>query len=112
MKIFEYLNRKSHTTLVVLGLIMVIYVTGPMVALMDFYLIPIIFVAWFVGRWSGVFIAVVSTLIWYGAKLTDSGTTINHGLLLWNAFQRCSLYASVGLLTSEVAERKRVEQAL
>ena len=64
MKIFEYLNRESHTTLVVMGLVMVIYigeldyVTGPMVALMDFYLIPIIFVAWFVGRRSGVFIAV------------------------------------------------------
>ncbi len=118
MKIFEYLNRKSHTTLVVLGLIMVIYVgeldyvTGPMVALMDFYLIPVIFVAWFVGRWSGVFIAVIATLIWFGAKLMDPGSIDKHWLFLWNGLQRLGLFASVGLLTSEVAERKRVEQAL
>ena len=118
MKIFEYLNRKSHTTLVVMGLVMVIYigeldyVTGPMVALMDFYLIPIIFVAWFVGRWAGVFIAVVSALIWYGAKTLDPGSIVKPWLLLWNTLQRLGLFASVGLLTSEVAERKRVEQAL
>jgi signal transduction histidine kinase len=118
MKIFEYLNRKSHTTLVVLGLIMVIYigeldyVTGPMVALMVFYLIPIIFVAWFVGRWSGVFIAVVATLIWYGAKLMDPGSIIKPWLLVWNTLQRLGLFASLALLTSELAERKRVEQAL
>jgi len=118
MKIFEYLNRKSHTTLVVMGLVMVIYigeldyVTGPMVALMDFYLIPIIFVAWFVGRWAGVFMAVVSALIWYGAKALDPGSIVKPWLLLWNAGQRLGLFASVGLLTSEVAERKRVEQAL
>jgi signal transduction histidine kinase len=118
MKIFEYLNRKSHTTLVVMGLIMTIYigeldyVTGPMVALMIFYLIPIIFVAWFVGRWAGVFIAVVATLIWYGAKMMDPASIIQQWLLLWNTLQRLSLFASMALLTSELAERKRVEQAL
>jgi len=118
MKAFEYLNRKSHTTLVVLGLIMTIYigvldyVTGPMVALMVFYLIPIIFVAWFVGRKAGVFIAVVATLIWYGVKVMDPGSIIQHWLLIWNTIQRLGLFASLGLLTSELVERKRVEQAL
>jgi PAS domain S-box-containing protein len=118
MKIFEYLNRKSHTTLVVMGLVMVIYigaldyVTGPMVALMVFYLIPIIFVAWFVGRLSGVFIAIVATLIWYGAKNLDPGSIVKPWLLMWNAIQRLGLFASMALLTSELAERKRVEQAL
>jgi PAS domain S-box-containing protein len=118
MKIFEYLNRKSHTTLFVMGVIMVIYVgeldyvTGPMVALMDFYLIPIIFVAWFVGRWSGIFMAIIAALIWFGAKTLDPGAIVKPWLLLWNTLQRLGLFASVGLLTSEVAERKRVEQAL
>ncbi|MGP8199693.1 MAG: ATP-binding protein [Limisphaerales bacterium] len=118
MKTFEYLNRKSHTTLIVTGLVMVIYigeldyVTGPMVALMDFYLIPIIFVAWFVGRWAGVFVAMVSVLIWCGAKIIDPGSIVKPWLLVWNTLQRLGLYASVGLLTSEVAERKHVEQAL
>lgn len=118
MKVFEYLNRKSHTTLVVMGLIMTVYigeldyVTGPMVALMIFYLIPIIFVAWFVGRKSGIFIAVVATLIWYGAKMMDPGSIVKPWLLVWNTLQRLGLFSSLALLTSELAERKRVEQIL
>jgi len=118
MKLFEYFSRKSHTALIVMGLIMVIYVgeldfvTGPMVALMVFYLIPIIFVAWFVGRASGVFMALAATLIWYGAKYLDPGTVNKHWLLLWNTVQRLCLFSSVAVLTSEVAERKRVEQVL
>lgn len=118
MKAVEYLNQKSHTTLITLGLIMTIYigaldyVTGPMVALMTFYLIPIIFVAWFVGRRSGVFISLVAGLIWYGAKLMDPGFIDKHWLLAWNSIQRLGLFASIALLTSELAERKRVEQIL
>ncbi len=118
MKILEYLSRRSKTTLVVLGLILTIYigeldfVTGPMVALMVFYLIPIIFVAWFAGRWPGVFIAVVATFIWYGAKTLDPPSVIKPWLLVWNSVQRLCLFASIAVLTSEVAERKRVEQAL
>ena len=54
--IVEYLNGRSRTTLVLMGLVLVIYigeldyVTGPMVALMVFYLIPVCFTAWFAGR--------------------------------------------------------------
>jgi signal transduction histidine kinase len=118
MKLDEYFNRKSHATLILLGLIMVVYigaldyVTGPMVALTIFYLVPIFFVAWFGGRWPGVFIAVGATLIWYGAKYLDPGAIDKHLLLLWNALQRLGLFVMCSVLTSEVGERMRVEQAL
>jgi signal transduction histidine kinase len=116
--VIEYLNRKSRTTLTVLGLIAAIfigqldYVTGPMVVMMAFYLIPICFVAWFAGRWPGIFIAIIASVIWFGAKYLDPGSIDNHWLLFWNAAQRLGLYAIMAVLTSEVAERKRVEQAL
>jgi signal transduction histidine kinase len=118
MKILEYFSRRSHTTIFVVGLVMMFYigqldfVTGPMVALMGFYLIPIVFVAWFIGRWSGVAMAVVATIIWYGAKTLDPGAIVKPWLLVWNAAQRLCLFCSIGVLASEVAERKRVEQAL
>lgn len=118
MRIFEYFNRKSHATLVAMALVTVLYVgaldyvTGPMVALMVFYLIPIIFAAWFVGRWAGVFVAIVAGLIWYAAKCVDPSAIVKPWLLIWNTVQRLCLYASVALLMSELAERKRVEQAL
>jgi signal transduction histidine kinase len=114
----EYLSRKSRTTLTLLGLITVIfigqldYVTGPMVTLMGFYLIPICSGAWFAGRWPGIFIAIMSSAIWYAAKYLDPGSIDKHGLLLWNAVQRLGLFTILAMLTSEVAGRRRVEQAL
>jgi len=116
--VIEYLNRKSRATLTLLGFITAIfigqldYVIGPMVALMAFYLIPICFVAWFAGRWPGILIAVVSSAIWYWAKFMDPGSIDNHALLLWNSVQRLGLFTILAVLTTEVAERKRVEQAL
>jgi signal transduction histidine kinase len=101
-----------------MGLILTIYigeldyVTGPMVALMVFYLIPICFVSWFAGRWQGIIIASVASMIWYGAKYLDPGMIDHHLLLLWNTVQRFGQFAILAMLTSEVAERKRVEQAL
>jgi signal transduction histidine kinase len=116
--IIEYLNGRSRTVLVLMGLVLVIYigeldyVTGPMVALMVLYLIPVCFLAWFAGRWPGILIALVSSAIWYGAKYLDPGSIDRHGLLLWNTLQRFGLFSLLAVLTSEVAERKRVEQAL
>jgi signal transduction histidine kinase len=114
----EYFNRKSRTTLTLLGLIGTIfigqldYVTGPMVALMAFYLIPICFVAWFAGRWPGILIAVVSSALWFAAEYLDPSSIEYHALLLWNTVERLGLYTILAVLTSEVAERKRIEQAL
>lgn len=118
MKLFEYFNRKSHTTLMVIGLMALIYigeidfVTGPMVAMMLFYLIPIVFVAWFIGRKAGLVMAFLAALIWYGAKTIDPAAISNQWLLVWNCLQRLGLFSSVAVLTTEVAERKRVEQVL
>src|SRR3984885_2460382 len=117
-KVLEYLSRKSATTLTLLGLIVAAfigqfdYVTGPIVALMAFYLIPICGAAWFAGRWPGILIAVVSSAIWFAAKFWDPSSIENHWGLFWNSVQRLGLFPVVAVLTSEVAERKRVEQAL
>jgi signal transduction histidine kinase len=116
--VIEYFNRKSPTTLTFYGLIVAIfmgqldYITGPMVALMAFYLIPICGAAWFAGRWPGILIAVVCGAIWFVAKFWEPGSIENHWGLFWNTVQRLGLFIVVAVLTSEVAERKRVEQAL
>ncbi|HEY3861364.1 MAG TPA: ATP-binding protein [Verrucomicrobiae bacterium] len=88
------------------------YVIGPQVALMAFYLIPICFAAWYAGRWPGILIAMVCSAIWFVAKFWDPGSIENRLGLFWNTVQRMGLFIVVAGLTSEVAERKRVEQAL
>jgi signal transduction histidine kinase len=118
MKLDEYFNSKSRATVILLGLIMVVYigtldyVTGQMVALPVFYLVPVLFVAWFGGRWPGISIAFAASLIWFGAKCMEAVSIDRHLLLLWNSLQRLGLYSMCAVLTSEVGERKRVEQAL
>ena len=86
--------------------------SAPLVALMVFYLIPVCFVSWFAGRWPGILISLVSCAIWYAAKYLDPGSINRHGVLLWNTLQRFGLFSLLAVLTSEVSERKRVEQAL
>jgi len=88
------------------------YVAGPLVVLMVFYLIPICLAAWFAGRWSGIIIAVVSSAIYFVARYWEPGTIENPLGHVWNTLQRLGVFTVVAVLTSEVAERKRVEQAL
>jgi signal transduction histidine kinase len=116
--VIEYLNRKSPTTLAVMGFFVAVfigqldYVTGPTVALMAFYLIPICGTAWFAGRWPGALIAVVCGAIAFVAKYWEPSWIENHWGLFWNTVQRLGLFTVVAVLTTEVAERTRVEQAL
>ena len=53
--------------ILVIGIIR--YHTGPELAFSLFYLFPIIFVTWHVGRWAGVLIATASTISWLVADL-------------------------------------------
>jgi signal transduction histidine kinase len=117
VKVIEYLSRKSPATVLLMGLVMVLYVgavdyvTGQVMMLI-FYLVPVCFVAWFAGRSSGVVTACAAGLAWYGAKYMDATTVEQHFMLLWNFLMRVLTFAGFAALTSEVAERKRVEQEL
>ena len=118
MRLIEYLSRKSRVTVLLIGLALTVYIgeidylTGPMVAMLIFYAAPICFVAWFAGRWPSLFIATVATTIWYAAKLFDPTAIDSQALLLWNTVMRLGIFSGLAALTAEVAERKRVEQAL
>ncbi len=118
MRLIEYLSRKSRVTVTLIGLAVTVYIgevdylSGPMVAMLVFYTAPICFVAWFAGRWPGIFIAAVATLIWYAAKSIDPSAIDNYGVLVWNTLMRLGVFSFLAALTAEVAERKRVEEAL
>jgi diguanylate cyclase (GGDEF)-like protein len=71
MKLIERLARRSRTFLLTLGFLLVVlqglinYLAGPDYAFILFYLLTVSFVAWLVGRRAGVFMACVSTLIYF-----------------------------------------------
>lgn len=87
------------------------YVTGT-IALLVFYLVPTCFVAWFAGRLPGLIIAFASALAWYVAKLLIADTVDSEWKLFWNAAMRFMVFSVSAILMVEVAERKRVEEAL
>jgi len=51
-------------TLLVIGLGIIDYATGPDLSLFIFYLIPVFIATWFTGRWAGVVFSVLSALAW------------------------------------------------
>jgi signal transduction histidine kinase len=117
VKIVEYLSRKSRADFLLIGLIMAAYVgalnyvTGTIV-LLAFYLVPVCFVAWFAGRSPGVIIALASAVAWYAARILVADTVDSPWRLLWSAVMRFMVFAVLAILMAEVAERKRVEEAL
>src|SRR5665213_2355036 len=98
MHAVEYLSRKSRGAILFIGMVLVLYVgaidfvTGPMVAMLVFYLAPICFVAWFAGRWQGLVTALTAGLVWYAAKLMDPDSISRPYMLLWNFFMRVGVF--------------------
>src|SRR5580704_7842051 len=97
---------------VVVGYIgMMDYVTGP-VALLVFYLIPICFVAWFAGRGPGIVTAFAAAGAWGIVKILSPDTIDSYAKLMWNVAMRLGVFGVSAILTTEVAERNKIEEAL
>jgi PAS domain S-box-containing protein len=76
-----------------------------------FYIFPACFVGWYTGRRSAVAIAVFGSLLWYVDKSFHPSNPQNVGwVLFWNFLMRLSVFVVCGLLSSEVAARRRAEE--
>ena len=75
MNFIEFINKQSKSFLTVLGFVLVVliwmidYKTGPEFSSLILYLVPVIFVTWFVGRWAGILMSLASSTAWL---LTDA----------------------------------------
>ena len=79
------------------------YLTGPDVGFSLFYLAPIVWSAWHVGRATTLTLVAFSSAFWLGAEVAWRGV---NPVSLWNGFTRIGIYLSMAWLTS----RLRVEQ--
>jgi len=109
------------------------YLTGREIVISPFYLIPILWATWKVGRRTGLVLAVSCAGIWLVADMVDRHPYSHPIVLYWNAFTLAVLYVVVVYLLSafhdahrhleatvqqrtsalqgEIAERKRLEAA-
>jgi len=116
---------------VILGI--VDFVTGRDVVISPFYLVPICWAAWWAGRKAGMFLAVVSAVVWFIADWFTHYAYPHFAIPYWNTFMLLALFVIVVWLLSafqsaqyhleetvqrrtaalqkEIAERKRLEIA-
>jgi len=94
-RVTEYFSNRSKLSLSVYGFIIALFVafligivdyeTGYELSLSIFYLLPITFIVWFVGRNAGVIISIVSSIVEFIANF-EAGRTYSHPLIfIWNS---------------------------
>jgi len=75
MRVLKYFTRHFKRLLFILSFSITLlvgvvrYLTGTEWALSLLYLFPILFVTWFIGRWAGIVISIISALSWLVADL-------------------------------------------
>ena len=90
MTIDEYGRGKSNILLMTAGLVATLligvidYLTGYELRLEIFYLMPITFVVWFVGRRSGIFVSAVSIVIIVLSDILSGKIYQNYLIESWN----------------------------
>jgi len=91
----EYFSKQSKLSLSIYGFIVALFVafligiidykTGYELSLSIFYLLPITFIVWFVGKNAGVFISIISATVEFVANF-GAGRTYSHPLIfIWNS---------------------------
>jgi signal transduction histidine kinase len=140
IRLLERLEHRSRPALVVVGLVMLAligvidYLTGYELTFSVFYLLEVGLAAWFVGRWFGVVMSVLSAAVWIGGDVAAGAHYSNPLIPIWNVLLLIVFYfIVVWLLTSlrtlhrelearvqqrtealrrEMTERRRLEQEI
>jgi signal transduction histidine kinase len=109
----DIFNKQPRLFLTALGFALVVligiinYLTGPAFSSLVFYLIPVIFVIWFVGRSAGILVSITSALTWV---LTDmiSRPSYPHIIIpLWNLVEKLGIFFIVVYILFRLAEKEK-----
>jgi PAS domain S-box-containing protein len=113
---FGWLNRRSKGSLVAGGLSLV-FLVGLLdlvrpahMSFASLYLIPILFVSWFVGKRPAIFIAVASVIVWSTINLMQYMPEEPFFVTCWNAMSRLGVFLVVVFLLHAIkAVNERLE---
>jgi signal transduction histidine kinase len=87
------------------------YVTGADISLSLFYLVSITLAVWYVGRWFGVALSILSVVISMASDWALGALTFTHFAEAWNAASRAIFYlVVVWLLSSLKSQHERLEE--
>src|SRR5213082_3259992 len=84
-----WLSRLPAPALVIVaGLGWMDFITGPELTPLVFYLVPVVLVAWYAGRWPGAIVACAGGLAWMLADALTQGEYSHWSIPYWNAVLR------------------------
>jgi diguanylate cyclase (GGDEF)-like protein len=114
--ITEYLDRQPKTFLLILGVFLIALVsagdylthTRYVLEFSPFYLVPISFFSWFIGKRSGIALAVMSAAVGLGIRLSYSPGIIPY----WNALVWFLLYVSSTMMVVQLKRLYEHERQL
>jgi signal transduction histidine kinase len=140
MKLLQSLERRSRPfwALAGLGFLILVgiidYVTGFELSFSVFYLLGIGLGAWFIGRWYGLFLSVLSVAVWITGDIAAGAHYSSPFIPIWNSAIFLTFYfivvwllaslrslhkgleervrQSTRALTQEMAERERLEKEI
>lgn len=109
MTITEYLDSKPESLLLALGTLLLILVAGGdylthtnyALEFSPVYLVPVSFFSWFIGKRSGIALAVISVVFGFLIRLA----TLPRAIAFWDALVWLALYISFSMI---VAQLKRL----
>jgi diguanylate cyclase (GGDEF)-like protein len=88
------------------------YMTGEEIGFSIFYAIPVILMAWYLGRVAGIITSVIAAVTWYAADLGTGHTYSSGAIPVWNAIVRLAFFLLIAYLLYIVKSVLEQEQDL
>ncbi len=117
-RVAEFVGRLSKTTVLLLGVVLAIGLgiidnaTGFEISFALFYLLPVLFVAWFAGIAWGITVSVASAVTWQVANILAGEAFTSPLIPYWNSATRLSFFLVVTILVTKLKDALERERAL
>jgi diguanylate cyclase (GGDEF)-like protein len=108
--ILQYLARLKRsewiliTHVLVFGLGIIDYLTGPEIAFSIFYLLPVMLCAWFVDRRWAIFNSLASAVVWFIADISCREWDLLSWVLYWNALVIFGVFVITAYIASSLKQ--------
>lgn len=101
MKFILKTSSQFFLAILLVGFIGIIdFITGYQISFSIFYLIPIMWIAWVIGRKHGIIIACLSAIVWYEADILAQHIYSHPVIPIWNAFMRFTVFIIIVVVLS------------
>ena len=110
-KIANLLERQSQRTLVAFCLLATIVLgaldvyTGVEIHFLLLYLIPVFVASWFVSRKIGLYVAIIASIVWFGADSLSGRSYSSAWIAYWNLLMRSAVFVIFAITQAQLRAR-------